>query len=63
VGEALRQSYATHRCGVLASGLTRVAGFGDADRHRDPGLGDYDFPMLRTSAFVTVVDPAWRCSE
>jgi predicted exporter len=56
VGEALRQSYARTGAAVLASGLTAIAGFATLIVTAIPGLGDYDFPMLRDFGFVTVVD-------
>jgi uncharacterized protein len=56
VGEALRQSYARTGAAVLASGLTAIAGFATLLITAIPGLGDYDFPMLRDFGFVTVVD-------
>ena len=56
VGEALRRSYARTGAAVLASGLTAMAGFATLIVPAVPGLGKYDFPMLRDFGFVTVVD-------
>ncbi len=56
VGEALRESYARTGAAVLASGLTAIAGFATLTVTAIPGLGDYDYPMLRDFGFVTVVD-------
>jgi hydrophobe/amphiphile efflux-3 (HAE3) family protein len=56
VGEALRQSYSRTGAAVLASGLTAMAGFATLIVTAIPGLGDYDFPMLRDFGFVTVID-------
>jgi hydrophobe/amphiphile efflux-3 (HAE3) family protein len=56
VGEALRRSYSRTGAAVLASGLTAIAGFATLIVTAIPGLGDYDFPMLRDFGFVTVVD-------
>ena len=56
VGESLRRSYARTGTAVLASGLTAMAGFATLIVPAIPGLGDYDFPMLRDFGFVTVVD-------
>jgi predicted RND superfamily exporter protein len=56
VGESLRRSYARTGAAVLASGLTAIAGFATLIVTAIPGLGDYDFPMLRDFGFVTVVD-------
>jgi uncharacterized protein len=56
VGESLRQAYARTGAAVLASGLTAIAGFATLTVTVVPGLGDYDFPMLRDFGFVTVVD-------
>jgi uncharacterized protein len=56
VGEALRHSYSRTGAAVLASGLTAIAGFGTLVVTVIPGLGSYDFPMLRDFGFVTVVD-------
>jgi uncharacterized protein len=56
VGEALRRSYARTGAAVLASGLTAMAGFATLIVPALPGLGKYDFPMLRDFGFVTVVD-------
>jgi len=56
VGEALRRCYARTGAAVLASGLTAIAGFGTLVVTVIPGLGAYDFPMLRDFGFVTVVD-------
>jgi uncharacterized protein len=56
VGEALRRSYARTGAAVLASGLTAIAGFATLLVTAIPGLGDYDFPMLRDFGLVTVVD-------
>jgi hydrophobe/amphiphile efflux-3 (HAE3) family protein len=55
-GEALRRSYSRTGAAVLASGLTAIAGFATLIVTAIPGLGDYDFPMLRDFGFVTVVD-------
>ena len=56
VGEALRRSYARTGAAVLASGLTAIAGFATLIVTAIPGLGNYDFPMLRDFGLVTVVD-------
>ncbi|MEK6277088.1 MAG: MMPL family transporter [Actinomycetota bacterium] len=56
VGESLRRSYSRTGAAVLASGLTAIAGFGTLVVTVIPGLGAYDFPMLRDFGFVTVVD-------
>ena len=56
VGEALRRSYARTGAAVLASGLTAMAGFATLIVPAIPGLGAYDFPMLRDFGFVTVID-------
>ena len=56
VGEALRRSYARTGAAVLASGLTAIAGFATLLVTAIPGLGAYDFPMLRDFGLVTVVD-------
>ena len=56
VGEALRRSYARTGAAVLASGLTAIAGFATLIVTALPGLGAYDFSMLRDFGFVTVVD-------
>jgi hypothetical protein len=56
VGESLRRSYARTGAAVLASGLTAIAGFATLIVTAIPGLGDYDFPMLRDFGFVTVID-------
>ena len=56
VGEALRRSYSRTGAAVLASGLTAIAGFATLIVTAIPGLGDYDFPMLRDFGLVTVVD-------
>ncbi|MGH2980477.1 MAG: MMPL family transporter, partial [Solirubrobacterales bacterium] len=56
VGEALRRSYARTGAAVLASGLTAIAGFATLVVTAIPGLGNYDFPMLRDFGLVTVVD-------
>jgi uncharacterized protein len=56
IGEALRRSYARTGAAVLASGLTAMAGFATLIVPAIPGLGKYDFPMLRDFGFVTVVD-------
>jgi uncharacterized protein len=58
VGEALRRSYARTGAAVLASGLTAIAGFATLIVTAIPGLGNYDFPMLRDFGFVTVIDLA-----
>lgn len=56
LGEALRRAYARTGAAVLASGLTAIAGFATLVVTAIPGLGDYDFPMLRDFGLVTVVD-------
>jgi uncharacterized protein len=56
VGESLRRSYSRTGAAVLASGLTAIAGFGTLVVTVIPGLGAYDFPMLREFGFVAVVD-------
>jgi predicted RND superfamily exporter protein len=58
VGEALREAYSRTGAAVLASGLTAIAGFATLIVTAIPGLGDYDFPMLRDFGFVTVIDLA-----
>ncbi len=55
-GEALRRSYTRTGAAVLASGLTAIAGFATLIVTAIPGLGDYDFPMLRDFGLVTVID-------
>jgi predicted RND superfamily exporter protein len=56
LGEALREAYSRTGAAVLASGLTAIAGFATLIVTAIPGLGDYDFPMLRDFGIVTVID-------